>query len=57
MTPVPSPSVAAVNVPAMPDEPRPDNIDPTTSTRIGSITYDRGDGGYNLEWESRADFE
>ena len=57
MTPVPFPSVAAVNVPAVPDEPGPDNIDPATSIQIGSITYDWGEGGYNLEWESRADFE
>ncbi len=49
--------VSAVNVPAVPAVPRPDDIDPTTSTRIGSIMYDWGEGGYNLEWESRADFE
>jgi hypothetical protein len=46
-----------VNVPAVPDEAGTEFIDPATSTRIGSITYDREEGGYNLEWESRADFE
>jgi hypothetical protein len=50
MTP-PLPTV--VSVPAMPDE---DYIDPATSSRIGSMSYDREEGGYNLEWESRADF-
>ena len=57
MTPVPSPSIAAVNVPAVLGEPRPDNINPTTSTRIRSIMYNQRDGSYNLEWESRANFE
>jgi hypothetical protein len=34
----------------------PECIDPTTSFRIGSITYDQEENSYNLEWESRADF-
>jgi hypothetical protein len=34
----------------------PDVADPATSSKTGSITYDREEGGYNLEWESRADF-
>ena len=32
-------------------------IDPATSHRMGSIMYDRKENGYNLEWESRADFD
>jgi hypothetical protein len=55
MTPVSVVDVPA-SVPALPDEAGPDDIDPATSSRIGSITYDREEGGYNLEWESRADF-
>ncbi len=55
MTPVSVVNVPAL-VPAVPDEAGPDDIDPATSSRIGSITYDREEGGYNLEWESRADF-
>jgi len=31
-------------------------INPATASKIGSITYDRQKNGYNLEWESRADF-
>ena len=49
--------VSVADVPALPDEAGPDGIDPATSTRIGSITYDREQGGYNLEWETRDDFE
>jgi hypothetical protein len=41
---------------AMLDGVSPERIDPTTLFRIGSITYDREENGYNLEWESRADF-
>src|SRR6266852_3622188 len=55
MTPVSVVNVPAL-VPAVPDEAGPDDIDPATSSRIGSITYDWEDGGYNHEWESRADF-
>jgi hypothetical protein len=47
---------AVVNVPAVPDDSGPERIDPATSSRIGSITYDREENGYKLEWESRADF-
>ena len=32
-------------------------IDPATSIRMGSITYDRNENSYNLEWESRDDFD
>jgi hypothetical protein len=48
---------SVVNTPAMPDDAGPERIDPVTSSRIGSITYDHEEAGYNLEWESRADFD
>ena len=32
-------------------------IDPATSLRMGSITYDQNENCYNLEWESRDDFD
>ena len=48
-----SPLLSLVDVPAMPDDAGP--VDPATSTRIGSFHHDR-ENGYNLEWESRADF-
>ena len=32
-------------------------IDPTTSIQMGSITYDWNENSYNLEWESRDDFD
>jgi hypothetical protein len=47
---------SVVNVPAVPDDAGPERIDPTTLSKIGSIAYDREEGSYNLEWESRADF-
>jgi hypothetical protein len=43
------------DVPAMPDDASPEHIDPATLSGMGSITYD-WKHGYNLEWESRADF-
>jgi hypothetical protein len=46
-----------VSVPTVPEDAGSDQIDPATSRRMGSITYDREENGYNLEWESRADFE
>ncbi len=46
-----------VSVPTVPDDARSDQIDPATSLRMGSITYDREKNSYNLEWESRADFK
>ena len=51
-----SPVPAVVNVPAAPDDAGSEHIDPATSSRIGSISCDREENGYNLEWESRADF-
>ncbi len=59
---VPSPVPSIADVPTIPDDTgperaNPDTIDPTTSTRMGSITYDREEGSYNLEWESRDDFD
>ena len=60
MSSSPVPSIA--DIPAVPDDTGPeradpDTIDPATSTRMGSIMYDREEGGYNLEWESRDDFD
>ena len=53
-SPVPA---SVVNVPdTVPDDSGPDHIDPATSTKVGSIMYDRQEGGFNLEWESRANF-
>ena len=53
------PSIA--DIPTVPDDTGPehadpDAIDPAASTKMGSITYDREEGGYNLEWESRNNF-
>ena len=50
----PLPSVV-VNVPAVPDDAGLEQIDPATSTRMGSITYDR-DNSYDIEWESISEF-
>ena len=52
----PATSNPAVSGPAVSDDAVPDNIDPATSSKLGSMDYDRKDNGYNLEWESRADF-
>jgi hypothetical protein len=52
----PAVSDPAVSDPTMSDDDGPDNIDPATSSKTGSMTYDRKKNGYNLEWESRADF-
>lgn len=48
---------SVVSIPTVSDNAGSDRIDPATSLRMGSITYDREKNGYNLEWESRADFE
>ena len=37
----------------MPADARPD----PSLRAFGGITYDREENGYNLEWESRAEFE
>jgi hypothetical protein len=52
----PAVSDPAVSDPTMSDDDSPDNINPATSSKTGSMTYDRKKNGYNLEWESRADF-
>jgi hypothetical protein len=52
----PAVSDPAVFDPTMSDDDGHDNIDPATSSKTGSITYDRKKNGYHLEWESRADF-
>jgi hypothetical protein len=49
-------SSSVVNVPAMLDDSGPERIDPATSSKIGSMMHDRKESGYNLEWESRAEF-
>src|SRR5260370_31954656 len=59
MSSSPVPSIA--NIPAVPDDTSPeradpDAIDPAASTKMGSITYNQEEGGYNLEWESRDNF-
>jgi hypothetical protein len=51
-----SPMSSVVNIHAVQPVPDHDRIDPATSSRMGSMTYDREERGYNLEWESRADF-
>jgi hypothetical protein len=45
--------MSSVVIPAVPN---PDHIDPATLSRMGSMTYDLEEGSYNLEWESRANF-
>ena len=56
-------SVASVTNVSLPADTRAINpiidpaIDPTTSLRMGSITYDWNKNCYNLEWESRDDFD
>jgi hypothetical protein len=57
-SPVPSiANVPTVSDDASPERADPDAIDPATSTKMGSITYDREEASYNLEWESRDDFD
>ena len=55
-----SPASSVVNLPAVPDDAGLEHIDPTidpaTCSKIGSMSYDRQENGYNLEWESRAEF-
>ena len=53
--PMSSPMSSIVNIPTVPVSDH-DHTDPAASSRMGSMTYDREEGGYNLEWESRADF-
>ena len=50
-----SPTPSFVNVPAIRDDAGPGQINPTTSTRMGSIMYDR-ENGYDIEFESVAEF-
>ena len=59
MSSSPMPSIA--DIPTVPDDTSPEHtnsdvIDPATSTKMGSITYNWEEGGYNLEWESRDNF-
>jgi hypothetical protein len=48
-----SPAPTPVNAPIMPADAGPD----PPLRAFGGITYDREGNGYNLEWESRAEFE
>jgi hypothetical protein len=51
-------ALTVVDIPVTPVDPGPDWPDPTTLLRmVGSITYDREENSYNLEWETRADFD
>jgi hypothetical protein len=55
--PIPSPPMSPIdNVPAVPDDAGLEPIDPATSTKTGSMTYDRDKNSYNLKWESRGEF-
>ncbi|KAN0103757.1 hypothetical protein V8E52_006518 [Russula decolorans] len=45
-----------VTIPAMPDDAGPNNINPTTLSKIGTLSYNQQENGYGLEWESRANF-
>ena len=51
MSSSPVPAVAGIPAPIK------TGSDPTALQLAGSITYDREENGYNLEWETRADFE
>jgi hypothetical protein len=51
--PLMSSPMSSVVIPAVPD---PDHINPATLSRMGSMTYNQEEGSYNLEWESRANF-
>src|SRR5260370_38008207 len=57
-SPTPSPVPSIANIPTIPDDtgPDPNTIDPTMSSRIGSMMYDQEENNYNLEWESRDNF-
>jgi len=46
----------AVSDPAVSHDASPEDINAATSSKIGSMAYDRNENGYNLEWESRAEF-
>jgi hypothetical protein len=56
----PVPSIADVPTVldnASPECANPNAIDPTTLTKMESITYNREEAGYNLEWKSRDNFD
>jgi hypothetical protein len=56
-SPVPSiADIPTMSDDASPEHADPDAIDPTTLTKMGSITYNREEAGYNLKWESRDNF-
>ncbi len=57
-SPMPSPVPSIADIPAILDNtgPDPNTIDPAMSSRMGSMTYNREENNYNLEWESRDDF-
>ncbi|KAN0123276.1 hypothetical protein V8E52_002608 [Russula decolorans] len=51
------PQMSLMSSPAPPTVVNDAGPDPAPPLRlVGSITYDREEAGYNLEWETRADF-
>ena len=60
-SPVPLPAPSIADIPAIPDNANPEReesntINPTILSKMGSITYNQEVSGYDLEWESRAEF-
>src|SRR5713226_2509095 len=61
LSPAPSPVPHIANIPTVPDDAnlehiKSDTINPTMSSKMRSITYNQEISSYNLEWESRAEF-
>ena len=52
---LPMPFPISDDVPTVLDDASPKCIDPATSSEIRSIMYNQNNG-YDLEWESRSDF-
>jgi hypothetical protein len=52
----PAMSDPAMSDPTVSDDDSPNNIDPATSSKTGSIIYDCKKNSYNLEWKLRANF-
>jgi hypothetical protein len=56
-----SPAPSIIDIPTVlhhagPKHVNPDTIDPAMSSKMGSMTYNWNENGYNLEWKSRTDF-
>ncbi len=61
LSPAPLPVPHIADIPTVPDDAdlehiKSDTINPTMSSKMGSITYNWEVNGYNLEWKSRAEF-